>query len=129
MAQIRQRNIPLAAYLRHCGLLWGYIVFMSAQKKSTKQPSVFAPADEQSLTNEWLLTEDVMKMLRCSISTIKNLRSKKLLPYSKIGGLIYYNSTDVHQMLVTARRLSFVITMWLLWLGDFLEVIDLDGIG
>ncbi|HET7117027.1 MAG TPA: helix-turn-helix domain-containing protein [Hanamia sp.] len=91
---------------------------MSATKKSTRPPAAFKPVDEQSLTNEWLLTEDVMKKLRCGIGTIKNLRKKKLLPHSKIGGLIHFNSADVQQMLVIARRRSFLVMMCVQWFGD-----------
>ncbi len=97
---------------------------MRKQKKSTLPQ--FTPADELSLTGEWLMTEDVMKKLRCGISTVKNLRRKKQLPFSKIGGLIYYNSVDVHQMLVLARRLSLFMVTPLVWLSENLEMMCFD---
>lgn len=91
-------------------------------------PAVFTPTDELSLTGEWLMTEDVMKKLNCSRSTVKNQRNKKLLPFSKVGGLIFYNSADVQQMLVHARRLSLFMMMPVLWLTDFLEMAAFDMI-
>lgn len=101
---------------------------MRKQKKSTLPPEGFTPANESSLTGEWLITEDVMKKLSCSLSTVKNQRKKKLLPFSKVGGLIFYNPTDVQQMLVHARRLSLFMMMPVLWLTDFLEMAAFDMI-
>ncbi|MBN9351362.1 MAG: helix-turn-helix domain-containing protein [Chitinophagaceae bacterium] len=92
---------------------------MSVPKKSTHMKAPSAPADEQSLSTEWMLNEDAMKMLQCSLGTLKNLRSKKQLPFSKVGGIIYFNSADIQQMLLRARRRSLPsLVLMMSWLPE-----------
>ena len=38
-------------------------------------------------------------MLNVSAGTLQAMRRSGTLPYTKIGGLIYYNMDDIHQML------------------------------
>ncbi|WP_413670082.1 helix-turn-helix domain-containing protein [Mucilaginibacter sp. Mucisp86] len=63
-------------------------------------------ADIKSLLKEyagkpskrWLKTEEVKKLLGASTGTLTALRIKGTLPYSRIGGIIYYDSEDVEKM-------------------------------
>ncbi|PVD53599.1 DNA-binding protein [Terrimonas sp.] len=48
---------------------------------------------------EWLKSSDVMKMLDCSPGTLQNLRVNGTLPFTKMGGTIYYSSKDVMKVL------------------------------
>jgi len=41
-------------------------------------------------TKEWLRSSEVRKMLAISPGTLQNLRINGTLPYSKVGGVIYY---------------------------------------
>lgn len=50
---------------------------------------------------EWLKTSDVIELLSCSPGTLQNLRINGSLPFSKMGGTIYYNRKDVFQLLNT----------------------------
>ncbi|MFY0624892.1 MAG: helix-turn-helix domain-containing protein [Reichenbachiella sp.] len=57
-------------------------------------------------TNEhkqWLRSSEIRKMLKISPGTLQNLRVNGTLPYTKIGGVIYYSFTDVKQMLESNR--------------------------
>ena len=48
---------------------------------------------------EWLKSNDVMKLLNCSPGTLQNLRIIGNLPYTKMGGTIYYAYSDVLKVL------------------------------
>ncbi len=61
--------------------------------------SMLKPSD----TRRWLKSTDVRKMLQCSPGTLQNLRMSGHLPYTKIGGSIYYLASDIEQMLEVNR--------------------------
>ncbi|MFP9119005.1 helix-turn-helix domain-containing protein [Flavobacterium sp. RNTU_13] len=47
----------------------------------------------------WLKSNDVRKLLNISIGTLQNLRLKGTLPFSKIGGLLYYKYEDILKLM------------------------------
>lgn len=49
--------------------------------------------------NKWLKSREVRKILNCSPGTLQNLRIKNILPYTKIGGAIYYLYDDIENLL------------------------------
>lgn len=49
--------------------------------------------------NEWLKSKDVRKVLNCSPGTLQSLRISGVLPFSKVGGTIYYALEDVNKVL------------------------------
>ncbi|MFB6343063.1 helix-turn-helix domain-containing protein [Saccharicrinis sp. FJH62] len=51
------------------------------------------------LSEKWLDNQDVMLELKISQRTLQNMRHTKMLPYSKVGGKVYYKSTDVERLL------------------------------
>lgn len=53
---------------------------------------------------EWLKSSDVMKMLNCSPGTLQNLRINGTLPFTKMGGTIYYAYNDVMKVLNENKR-------------------------
>lgn len=53
----------------------------------------------QADLKEWLKSADVMKMLDCSPGTLQNLRVNGTLPFTKMGGTIYYSRKDVMKVL------------------------------
>lgn len=59
------------------------------------------PSSEQK---EWLKSSGVMKILNCSPGTLQNLRVNGSLPYTKMGGTIYYNYADVMKVLNKNKR-------------------------
>jgi len=50
-------------------------------------------------TKEWLRCADVRKMLKVSTGTVQNLRITGKLKSQKIGGIHFYNLTDIQNML------------------------------
>ncbi|WP_113662422.1 helix-turn-helix domain-containing protein [Pedobacter nanyangensis] len=47
---------------------------------------------------KWLKTDEVRKILGISAGKLLNLRINGTLPYTKIGGVIYYDQDDIQQM-------------------------------
>ncbi len=62
---------------------------------------IIQPASEQK---EWLKSSDVMKILNCSTGTLQNLRINGTLPFTKMGGTIYYAHSDVMKVLNRNKR-------------------------
>lgn len=48
---------------------------------------------------QWLKSSEVRKMLGISHGTLQNLRIKNVLPYRKIGGLMFYKYDEIMQLL------------------------------
>ena len=53
---------------------------------------------------EWLKSIDVMDLLGCSPGTLQNLRVNGTLPFTKMGGTIYYAYRDVLKILNENKR-------------------------
>ena len=47
----------------------------------------------------WLDKQDILQRMHISERTLQKWRTKKILPYSKIGGKIYYREKDVTALL------------------------------
>lgn len=52
---------------------------------------------------EWLKSSDVRKMLGISHGTLQNLRIKGVLPYRKLGGIMFYRYDDIVRVLNGAK--------------------------
>jgi hypothetical protein len=50
-------------------------------------------------SKKWLKSADVMEMLGISSGTLQNLRVTGALPYSKVGGSIFYKYDDILKIL------------------------------
>lgn len=53
---------------------------------------------------EWLKSSDVRKLLNISSGTLQHLRVTGVLPYTKIGGSIFYAHSDVMEVLRKNKR-------------------------
>ena len=53
--------------------------------------------NEQS--KKWLKSTEVRKLLKISPGTLQNLRINGTLTYTKIGGIMYYDQTDIEKLL------------------------------
>lgn len=56
---------------------------------------------------KWLKSFEVRKLLNISRGTLQNLRVNGTLPYTKIGGVIYYDYEDIQTMIVTNKTHAF----------------------
>jgi hypothetical protein len=52
-----------------------------------------------STSAKWLKSYQVKNLLRISPGTLQNLRVNGSLPFTKIGGIIYYKFEDVQKLL------------------------------
>ena len=53
---------------------------------------------------QWLKSQEVRKLLGISAGTLQHLRVIGTLPYTKIGGTLYYKHEEVIQMLEKNKR-------------------------
>tara|TARA_Y100001949_G_C15949654_1_gene314090 strand:- start:686 stop:964 length:279 start_codon:yes stop_codon:yes gene_type:complete len=54
-------------------------------------------------TKKWLKSPEVRKLLSISPGTLQNMRVNGTLPFTKIGGVIYYDYQDIQKMLSENR--------------------------
>lgn len=52
---------------------------------------------------KWLKSGEVRKRLNISPGTLQNLRLNGTLPFSKIGGVLYYDAADIERILEQNR--------------------------
>ena len=50
-------------------------------------------------TKQWLKSNEVRKLLNISSGTLQNLRINGTLTYTKVGGIMFYNNTDIEKLL------------------------------
>lgn len=59
------------------------------------------PAPQQK--KKYLKSAEVMELLQVSPGTLQNLRINGTLPYSKIGGIIFYDADEIHRIIQENR--------------------------
>ena len=59
--------------------------------------------NKSTRNKQWLKSTEVMEMLKISPGTLQNLRVNGTLPYTRIGGLIYYDSSEIEQVLENSK--------------------------
>ena len=52
------------------------------------------------IKKEWLKSTHVMEMLHISAGTLQGFRTKGTLPFTKIGGILFYDADDIHEILL-----------------------------
>ena len=52
---------------------------------------------------KWLKSTDVLELLKISPGTLQNLRINGTIPYTKIGGVLYYDYGDIMEVLENNR--------------------------
>ncbi len=52
----------------------------------------------------WLKSIEIRKLLSISPGTLQTLRNNGKLPYTRIGGLIYYDAFEIDQLLASQKR-------------------------
>ncbi|QLE01999.1 helix-turn-helix domain-containing protein [Galbibacter sp. BG1] len=52
---------------------------------------------------KWIRSAEVMELLSISPGTLQNLRINGTIPYTKIGGVLYYDSQEIHGILEKNR--------------------------
>lgn len=54
-------------------------------------------------TKQWLKSPEVRELLGISPGTLQNLRINGTLPYTKVGGVLYYDQKEITQLLEKNR--------------------------
>ncbi len=57
---------------------------------------IFSKPQQQK---QWLKSNEVRKLLNISPGTLQNLRINGTLTYTKIGGIMYYDHSDIEKLL------------------------------
>jgi len=55
-------------------------------------------------TKKWLKSKEVRKLLNISPGTLQSLRSRKELPYTKIGGVHFFDFEDIQKILQEGKN-------------------------
>ncbi|GAB1446427.1 helix-turn-helix domain-containing protein [Flammeovirgaceae bacterium] len=53
---------------------------------------------------KWLKSHEVRRLLTVSPGTLQNLRVNGTLPFTKIGGVIFYDYDDIQKMIEENKR-------------------------
>ncbi|WP_159517964.1 helix-turn-helix domain-containing protein [Sunxiuqinia indica] len=59
-------------------------------------------------TKKWLRSGEVRKLLGISPGTLQNMRINGTLPFTKMGGVLYYDSGDIHKILESGKSQSWI---------------------
>ncbi len=54
-------------------------------------------------TPQWIKSPEVRKLLKISPGTLQNLRVNGTLPFTKIGGGIYYSFADIEKVMQSGK--------------------------
>ena len=54
---------------------------------------------ESENSTHWIRSSEVQDLLNCSSGTLQNLRVKNILPYTKLGGTLYYDRSEIERIL------------------------------
>ena len=57
-----------------------------------------------SAQKKWLKSNEVMELLGLSSSGLQNLRIKGTIPFTKLGGVIYYDYQEIMNLLDSNKR-------------------------
>ena len=52
---------------------------------------------------KWLKSPEVRKLLAISPGTLQNLRINRKLPFTKVGGVIYYDLEDINKIMTNNK--------------------------
>lgn len=61
--------------------------------------ALFQAHPQQAEASGWLKSSEVQKLLKISRGKLFGLRSAGTLPYTRVGGVIYYKRGDIDKML------------------------------
>ena len=65
--------------------------------------SILSQQNTQLTLKRYLKSSEVMDLLQISPGTLQNLRINGTLPYTKIGGIIYYDAQEIQKIMEENR--------------------------
>lgn len=57
-----------------------------------------------SNSKKWLKSKEVRALLGISSGTLQTLRKNKTLPFTKIGGVMFYDAEDINRMIQKRKQ-------------------------
>jgi len=60
-------------------------------------------SQSDAVSRKWLRSQEVKDLLGISQSTLQNLRVNGTMPYTRIGGVLYYDYEEIMQLLEENR--------------------------
>ncbi len=79
------------------------------KKELLQELKTLFPNSQATQTKKWLKSSEVRKMLSISPGTLQNLRINGTIPYTKMGGVIYYDNHEILRILQKNRINNAVI--------------------
>jgi hypothetical protein len=64
----------------------------------------FSKKDENAANTKWLKSHQVQRLLSISPGTLQNLRVNGTIPYTKVGGVIFYAQEDINTIMQFNKR-------------------------
>lgn len=55
---------------------------------------------------KWVKSKDVQKLLQISAGTLQNLRNRKMIPFTKLGGVIFYSREDLKKIMEKKEKIG-----------------------
>ncbi len=55
-------------------------------------------------SKKWIKSYEVRKLLNISPGTLQNLRMNGTLPFTRMGGALYYDNEDIQKILQTNKK-------------------------
>lgn len=55
------------------------------------------------LPKKWLKSNEVKRLLKISPSTLQTLKSSGIIPYTKVGGVHFYDYQDIEKVLLSGK--------------------------
>lgn len=60
----------------------------------------------QTLPKKWLKSHEVRRLLKISPGTLQNLKNMGVMPYTKIGGVHFFDQEDIQRLLESGKMNS-----------------------
>ena len=60
---------------------------------------------KQKFSEDWIDGSCVMITLNISVRTLARYRANNTIPFSRIGGRIYYNKSDIEKILQNSKKM------------------------
>lgn len=73
------------------------------KKELLQELKTLFPTQNSGSEKKWLKSKEVRTMLGISPGTLQTLRINGTIPYSKMGGVIYYDNEEIQRILHTSR--------------------------
>jgi len=68
--------------------------------------NIITSSNQETKTKKWLRSKEVRKMLGISPGTLQNMRIHGHIPFSKIGGTLFYDYEDLVEVLNESKTVN-----------------------